>query len=82
MTLNGQYSETDLLREITGALRDRLPPGWSLTLLGGEFPLGPPGPMIDAALSLTEPRGESATIIVEAKGGAVEARTVSALLDR
>ena len=82
MTLNGKYSETDLLREITGALRDRLPPGWSLTLLGEEFPLGPPGPMIDAALSLTDPQGESSTIITEAKGGAVEARTVSALLDR
>ena len=80
--LNEQYSETTLLEEIAAALRCRLPPGWLLERLDDEqirksarFP-------IDAALTLTEPGGESATIIVEAKGRPLEARMVSLLQDQ
>ena len=80
--LNGLYSETPLLEEVAAALRCRLPPGWSLERLDDEqirrsarFP-------IDAALTLTEPGGESATIIVEVKGRPLEARMVSLLQDQ
>ena len=38
------------------------------------------GSRVDAALALTDPRGESATIILEAKGQPLEARVVSSLL--
>ena len=80
--LNGLYSETTLLEEVTAALRSRLPSGWSLEKLddgpsrrSARFP-------INAALTLTEPGGESATIIVEAKGRPLEARMVSLLQDQ
>ena len=78
--LNGLYSATALLDEVAGELRRRLPPGWSLEPLGEELRAGSSGVRIDAALALTDPRGESATIIVEAKGRPLEARAVSSLL--
>ena len=80
MMLNGIYSETLLLGEVTDELRRRLPPDWSLERLGQESPPGPGGSGVDAALALTDPRGESATIIVEARGQPLEARAVSSLL--
>ena len=80
MMLNGIYSETMLLGEIADELRRRLPPDWSLERLGQESPFGPSGSRVDAALALTDPRGESATIMVEAKGQPLEARAVSSLL--
>ena len=78
--LNGMYSETLLLGEVADELRRRLPPDWSLERLGQEMPAGPGGSRVDTALVLTDPRGESATIIVEAKGQPLEARAVSSLL--
>ena len=80
MMLNGIYSETLLLGEVADELRRRLPPDWSLERLGQESPPGPGGSDVDATLALTDPRGESATIIVEAKGQALEARAVNSLL--
>ena len=77
---NGIYSETSLLGEVADELRRRLPPDWSLQRLGHELPVGPSGSRVDAALALTDPRGESATIVVEAKGQPLEARMVSSLL--
>ena len=80
MMLNGIYSETLLLGEVADELRRRLPPDWSLERLGQEWPFGSGGSRVDAALALTDPRGESATIIVETKGQPLEARAVSSLL--
>ena len=80
MMLNGMHSETLLLGEITDELRRRLPPDWSLERLGQELPIGTGGSGVDAALALTDPRGESATVIVEARGQALEARAVNSLL--
>ena len=78
--LNGIYSETLLLSEVADELRRRLPPDWSLERLGQELSAGPGGSRVDAALALTDPRGESATVIVEAKGQPLEARAVNSLL--
>ena len=78
--LNGIYSETLLLGEVADELRRRLPPDWSLERLEQELSVGPSGSGVDAALAVTDPRGESATIIVEARGQPLEARTVSSLL--
>ena len=80
--LNELYSETLLLEEVAAALRRRLPPGWSLERLDDELSRRSAGFPIDAALTLTEPGGESATIIVEAKGRPLEARMVSLLQDQ
>ena len=80
MMLNGMYSETLLLGEVAAELRRRLPPDWSLGRLGQESPVGPGGSGVDAALALTDPRGETATIIVEARGQPLKARAVSSLL--
>ena len=82
MMRNDIYSETLLLDEVTDELRCRLPPDWSLERLGQELPVGPGGSRVDAALTLTDPRGESATVIVEAKGQPLEARAVSSLLQQ
>ena len=78
--LNGTYSETMLLREVADELRRRLPPDWFLERRRQELSVGPGGSRVDAALALTDPRGESATIIVEAKRRPLEARAVSSLL--
>ena len=78
--LNDAYSETMLLREVADELRRRLPPEWFLERLEQKLSAGPGGSRVDAALALTDPRGESATIIVEAKGRHLEARAVSSLL--
>ena len=80
MMLNGIYSETTLLSEVADELRRRLPPDWSLERLGRESSVGSGSSRVDVALALTDPRGESATIMVEAKGQPLEARTVSSLL--
>ena len=80
--LNSMYSETLLLGEVADGLRRRLPPGWSLERLGQELPVGTGGSGVDAALALTDPKGESATIIVEARGQPLEARAVGSLLHR
>ena len=80
MMLNRIYSETMLLGEVADELRRRLPPDWSLEQLRQEWPFGSGGSHVDATLALTDPRGESATIIVEAKGQPLEARTVNSLL--
>ena len=80
--LNGYYSETTLLEEVAAALRRRLPPGWLLERLDDELSRRSARFPIDAALTLTEPGGESATIIVEAKGRPLEARMVSLLQDQ
>ena len=80
--LNGLYSETMLLEEVAAALRSRLPPGWSLERLDDELSRRSAKSLIDAALTLTEPGGASATIIVEAKGRPLEARMVSLLQDQ
>ena len=76
--LNGIYSETLLLGEVAAELRRRLPPDWSLERLSQK----PTGSRVDAAFALTDPWGESATIIVEARGQPLEARAVSSLLHR
>lgn len=78
--LNGLYSATILLGEIADELRRRLPPDWTLEQVGRELSVGPGVYRVDAALALTDPRGESATIIVEVKGQPLEAGTVSSLL--
>ena len=80
MMRNGIYSETLLLGEVADELRRRLPPGWSLERLGQELLVGLGGSRVDAALALTDPGGDSATIIVEAKAQPLEARAVSSLL--
>ena len=68
MIRNGVYAETLLLGEIADELRRRLPPDWSLERVGQELPVGPSGSRVDAALALSDPSGETATIIAEAKG--------------
>lgn len=73
MMLNGIYSETLLLGEVADELRRRLPPDWSLERLGQELLVEPGGSRVYAALVLTGSRGESATIMVEAKGQPLEA---------
>ena len=78
--LNDRYSETTLLNEVAHELRRRLPPDWSLERLGQELPVGPRGSRVDATLALTGPGGESATVIVEARGRPLEARAVNSLL--
>ena len=80
MMRNGIYSETLLLGEVANELRRRLPPDWSLERLGQELPFGPGGSRVDAALALTDPRGESVMIMVEAKAQPLEARAVGSLL--
>ena len=80
MMLNGIYTETILLSEVEDELRGRLPPGWSLKRLDRELLTEPGRHRIDAALTLNDPRGETATIIMEAKGRPLEARAVSSLL--
>ena len=80
MMLNDIYSETLLLGEVAAELRRRLPPDWSLERLGQDLSVGPSGSRVDAALALTDPRGETATIVVEAKGQPLEARAVNSLL--
>ena len=80
--LNSTYTETIFLGEVVDMIRDRLPPGWSLDLLERELSQWSSNYRIDAALSLTDPRGESATVIVEAKGRPVEARAVSGMRDQ
>ena len=82
MMLNGLYPETALLDEVTENLRGRLPTGWSLGRLGQALRAGSARSRIDAVLTLTDSRGESATIIVEAKSRPLEARMVSLLLDQ
>ena len=78
---NSMLSETALLGKAFDALRDRLPPAWSLLELGREMLLLPGGIVIDGAIEVTDPEGASATIIVEAKRRPIEARQVSQLLD-
>ena len=80
MMRNEMYSGTLLLSEVTNELRRRLPPDWSLERLSQELLAGPGSSRADAALALTDPRGESATIMVEAKGQPLEARAVNSLL--
>lgn len=80
--LNRPYSETTLLDEVTEELNGRLPPGWNLERLGKEWRVEPTASRFDAVLTLMDPRGESANIIVEAKGRPLEARSVSWLLDQ
>ena len=82
MMLNGLYYETVLLQEIIEDLRRRLPPDWSLDRLGEEFRTRSANSRVDAVLTLTDPRGESANIIVEVKGRPLEARMVRSLLDQ
>ena len=82
MMLNGLYYETVLLQEIIEDLRRRLPPDWSLDRLGEEFRTRSANSRVDAVLMLTDPRGESANIIVEVKGRPLEARMVRSLLDQ
>ena len=79
--MNGTYSETILLKEIAAALRSRLPSGWSLEKLDDAPIQRSRRFQFDAALTLTDPQGESATIIVEAKGRPFEARMVASLMD-
>ena len=78
--LNGIYSATLLLGEVADQLRRRLPPDWSLERLRQGLSAGPGRSRVDAALAVADPRGESATIIVEAKGQPLEARAVNSLL--
>ena len=80
--LNGIYSETTLLNQVAAALRSRLPADWSLELSGDQLRRPAGRSQIDAVLTLADPRGEAATITVEAKGRPFEARMVSSLLDR
>ena len=75
------YSETILLDETATALCNRLPPGWSLEKLGAEFSW-PSRIGTDAAFSLTDSQGSSATVMVEVKRRPVEARQVITLLDQ
>ena len=80
MMRNSIYSGTLLLGEVADELRRRLPPDWSLERLGQGLPVGPGGSRVDAVLALTDPQGDSATVIVETKGQPLEARAVSSLL--
>ena len=80
--LNGIFSETTLLYQVAAALRSRLPADWSLELSGDQLRRPAGRSQIDAVLILADPRGEAATITVEAKGRPFEARMVSSLLDR
>ena len=78
--LNNLYSETSHLNEVADELRRRLPPGWSLDRSGEGFRAGWGGVRKQTAFALKDSRGESATIIVEAQGKPLEARTVRSLL--
>lgn len=79
--MNEPYSETILLEEVTAALRSRLPSGWSMGVLNEVLIQGSRRFRFDAVLTLADLQGESATIIVEAKGRPFEARMVGSLLD-
>ena len=80
--MNSSYSETTLLSDVSTALRNRLPAGWSLDRLGQGLGPGTENYWIDAAFSLTDPQGETATVIVKAKSRPIEARAVTSLLDQ
>ena len=71
-----------MLSDVSTTLRSRLPAGWSLDRLGQGLDLGTDKYWIDAAFSLTDPLGETATVIVEAKSRPIEARAVTSLLDQ
>ena len=75
MVRNSSIAEDTLLVETCQALRDRLPPGWYLTEQREQFP-------IDGSLTLADPQGLIANIIVEVKARPVEAQQVSLLADR
>ena len=80
MMMNNIYSETSHLNEVADELRRRLPSGWSLDRSGEGFRAGWGGVRRQTAFALKDSRGESATIIVEAQGKPLEARTVRSLL--
>lgn len=80
--LNKDLSATSLQHRIANELRRRLPPGWSLEWLDQVFRPGSSGMRIDAALALTDPRGESATIVVETRVSPLQAQAVVQLRSR
>ena len=81
MMMNRDISETTLIGMASEDIRRRLPPEWQLCDLGWQQrePLGKG--YLNAALEIRDPRGSSATIIVEVKRNPMEARQVSPLLD-
>ncbi len=79
---NKLNTETNLLEDACQALRERMPPGWSLTEQAVPFPLGTTRSRIDGSLALADPQGITANIFVEVKERAIEAREVSLLADR
>ena len=82
---NNYISETSILEDMCQRVRGRLPPGWSLADRFGEWnqmPGAPAKSRIDGVLTLTDPQGFMANIIVEARARPLEGQQVSMLADR
>ena len=70
-------NEADMVRRAFEILMARLPRGWSLTPEHGEIPRHRG---VDAVYRLTAPDQQSATLVFEAKWGAVEGRDVAGVI--
>ena len=79
---NKSISETSLLEEACQAIRRRLPPGWSLTEQRQQVPVQTGRFNDDVLLTLADPQGLTADVIIEVKRRPLEAREVSILADR
>ena len=82
MIRNSPISEISLLEETCQAIRQRLPTGWSLTEQREQLPVKTGRFRLDGILTLADPQGLTANIVVEVKRRPVEAREVSLLADR
>ncbi len=81
MQWNSRNNETELIGVAIEAIRKRLPTGWLLIDRGRERIEPSSRGHFDSVLEIKDPQGCRATIIVETKGGPVEARQVSSLSD-
>ena len=79
---NKSISATSLLEEACQSIRRRLPPGWSLTEQRQQVPVQTGRFNDDVLLTLADPQGLTADIIIEVKRRPLEAREVSILADR
>ena len=82
MNRNTLALETSLLSVTVDRLRQRLPLGWSLSELSRESSQLGRSRKVDAAFSLTDPKGATATVIAEVKTRPVEAWQFALLVDQ
>ena len=71
-----------MLEEACQAIRQRLPTGWSLAEQREQFPIQAGRFHADVLLTLADPQGLTADVIIEVKRRPVEAREVGVLADR